>query len=93
MSSWLWRKILLSRDWFRRKFVSSIVDETTTSLWLDYWLLDGQRLCDLMPFRVLTYTGLSWNIKVSDIIKRDTYAFPSGSLKLQPIWDSITFNP
>jgi len=37
-----------------------------------YWLLDGQRLCDLMPFRVLTYTGLSWNIKVSNIIKRDT---------------------
>jgi hypothetical protein len=72
VSSWLWRKILLSKDWFRRKFVSSIVDETTTSLWLDYWLLDGQRLCDLMPFRVLTYTGLSWNIKVSDIIKRDT---------------------
>ena len=72
MSSWLWRKILLSRDWFKRKFVSSIVDKTTTSLWLDYWLLDGQRLCDLMPFRVLTYTGLSWNIKVSDIIKRDT---------------------
>jgi hypothetical protein len=46
-----------------------------------------------VPFRVLTSSGLLWNAKVLDIIEGDTWAFPSGNLELQPIWDSITFNP
>ncbi|KAJ6940685.1 hypothetical protein NC651_006728 [Populus alba x Populus x berolinensis] len=39
-----------------------------TSLWLDYWLPDGRRICDLLPFRVISSTGLPWNAKVADII-------------------------
>jgi hypothetical protein len=35
-------------------------------------LPDGQQLCDLVPFRVLTSTALSWNGKVSGIIDKDT---------------------
>jgi hypothetical protein len=72
VSSWSWKKIILSRDWYKGKFVSSISDETTTFLCLDYWLPDEQQLCNLVPFRVLTSTTLLWNGKVSDIIDKDT---------------------
>ena len=76
---------LTCRDWWKWKFVFSIDDMTTTSMWLDCWFLDGQQLCDMVPFRVLPSTGLLWNPKVIEIIEEDTWAFPSGSLELQLI--------
>jgi len=55
-------------------------------------LPDKQRLCDLVPFKVLTSSELSWNVKESDIIEEGTWVFPLGSPEFQSIWDSITFN-
>jgi hypothetical protein len=66
-------------------FASCIGDDSLTSLWLDYWLLDGHRLCDLFPFRTLSSTILSWDAKVADIIKDGGWDFPLGSQDLQQI--------
>ncbi|KAJ7009360.1 hypothetical protein NC653_000125 [Populus alba x Populus x berolinensis] len=55
-----------------------------TFLWLDYWLPDNKRFCDLFPFRVLSSTGLPWDVKVSDIISDGRWAFPPGHPDLQP---------
>lgn len=92
-SFWSWRKILQSRNWCKGLFTSCIGNGRDTSLWLDYWLPDGRRVCDLMPFRVLSSTGLPWNAKVADIISAGRWSFPSGHLDLQPIWNSILFHP
>jgi hypothetical protein len=45
-------------------------------LWLNYWLLDGRRSSDLLPYRTLSSARLPWNAKVSDIIKGDRWKFP-----------------
>ncbi|XP_044481548.1 uncharacterized protein LOC123208252 [Mangifera indica] len=90
--SWAWRKILMSRDWCRGLFVSCIGNGRDTSLWLDYWLPQG-RLCDLFSFRVLSATGLTWDAKVSDIIRDGLWAFPYSCSELQQVWDSIRFFP
>ncbi|KAJ6941863.1 hypothetical protein NC652_007817 [Populus alba x Populus x berolinensis] len=92
-SSWSWRKILQSRNWCKGLFTSCIGNGRDTSLWLDYWLPDGRRICDLLPFRVLSSTGLPWNAKVADIITSGRWSFPSGHQDLQPIWHSIHFHP
>ncbi|KAJ7009371.1 hypothetical protein NC653_000135 [Populus alba x Populus x berolinensis] len=59
--------ILQSRNWCKGLFTSCIGNGRDTSLWLDYWLPDGRRICDLLPFRVISSTGLPWNAKVADI--------------------------
>ncbi|KAJ6983827.1 hypothetical protein NC653_026594 [Populus alba x Populus x berolinensis] len=93
ISSWSWKKILQSRSWCKGLFTSSIGNGMDTSLWLDYWLPDGKRICDLLPFRVLSSTGLPWNAKVADIIIAGRWSFPSGHQDLQQIWNSIPFHP
>ncbi|KAJ6925333.1 hypothetical protein NC651_009871 [Populus alba x Populus x berolinensis] len=93
ISSWSWKKILQSRSWCKGLFTSSIGNGRDTSLWLDYWLPDGKRICDLLPFRVLSSTGLPWNAKVADIIIAGRWSFPSGHQDLQQIWNSIPFHP
>jgi hypothetical protein len=60
-------------------FVSCINNGTTTSIWLDYWLRDGQQICDLLPLKVLSSIGLSWDAKVLDIMKEGTWALPSNN--------------
>lgn len=50
-------------------FISCIGDGATTPLWLDYWLLDEKQFCDLLSFRVLHSSRLTWDAKVLDIIK------------------------
>jgi hypothetical protein len=74
-------------------FTSCIGNGKSTSLWLDYWLPDARRFCDILPFRVLNSTGLPWNAKVSDIISEGRWSFPTGHLDLQTIWNSIHFQP
>jgi len=74
-------------------FVSCIGDGSLTSLWLDYWLLDGQCFCDLFPFKTLSSTGLFWDAKVIDIVEDGGWDFPSGSKDLQQIWDCIKSHP
>ncbi|KAJ0008203.1 hypothetical protein Pint_30736 [Pistacia integerrima] len=91
-ASWAWRKILLSRVWCRGLIVTCIGDGRDTMLWRDHWLPQGP-LCDLLPFRTLTSTGLPWDARVSDIIRDGFWDFPSGSSDLQHIWDSITEQP
>ena len=44
----------------------------------DYWLSDQQRFYNLLPYRMLSFTGLPWDAKVLDIIEQGTWAFPSG---------------
>jgi hypothetical protein len=70
-------------------FTPCIGNGRDTFLWLDYWLLDNKRVCDLFPFRVLSSTGLPWDAKVSDIILDGRWAFPPGHSDLQPVWNSI----
>ena len=53
-SSWSWRKILQSRRWCKGMFTPCIGNDRDTFLWLDYWLPDNKRFCDLFPFRVLS---------------------------------------
>jgi len=65
----------------------------STSQWLDYWLLDGRWLYDILPFRVLSSIGLTWNVKVLDIILKGVWAFPTGHQDLQLFWNSIRFYP
>jgi len=84
---------LQSRDWCRGWFIAGIGDGTSTSLWYDYWLLEGKRLIDILPLRTLTSMGLSWTAKVSDIICRGQWHFPVSQPALQVIWDSIHFQP
>ncbi|XP_031260174.1 uncharacterized protein LOC116118323 [Pistacia vera] len=91
-ASWAWRKILLSRVWCQGLIVTCIRDGRDTMLWRDHWL-PHSLLCDLLPFRTLTSTGLLWDARVSDIIRDCLWDFPSGSANLQHIWDSITVQP
>ncbi|XP_031255913.1 uncharacterized protein LOC116113894 [Pistacia vera] len=91
-ASWAWRKILLGRVWCRGLIMICIGDGRDTTLWRDHWLLQGP-LCDLLPFKTLTFTGLPWDARVSDIIRDGLWDFPSGSVDLQHIWDSITVQP
>ena len=91
-ASWSWRKILLSRNWCRGKFVSCIGDGKNTSLWQDFWLPQGP-LCDLFTFRSLTSTGLPSDARVADIIEDGNWVFPEGGLELESIWDSVTIRP
>ena len=91
--SWSWRKILQSRNWCKGLFTSHIRNGMTIFIWLDYWLPNGRRLCDLLPFRFLSTSGLIWNAKVSDIISNGRLVFPSGYQDLQPIWNSIIVHP
>jgi hypothetical protein len=65
----------------------------TTFLWLDYWLLNGRRLCDILPFRMLSTPELPWNAKVSDIITNGRLAPPPCHQDLQQIWNSINIHP
>lgn len=92
-SSWSWRKILQSRSWCKGLFTPCIGNGRDTFLWLDYWLPDNKRFCDLFPFRVLSSTGLPWDAKVSDIILDGRWAFPPGHSDLQPVWNSILSQP
>jgi hypothetical protein len=82
-SSWSWRKILQSRSWCKGLFVPLIGNGMTTFLWLDYWLLNGRRLCDILPFRMLSTPELPWNAKVSDIITNGRLAPPPCHQDLQ----------
>ncbi|XP_031248848.1 uncharacterized protein LOC116106632 [Pistacia vera] len=91
-ASWAWRKILLSRVWCRGLIVTCIRDGRDIMLWRDHWLPQGP-LCDLLPFRTLTSTGLPWDARVSDIIRDGLWDFPLGNTDLQHIWDSITMQP
>lgn len=79
VSSWYWRKILLNIDWCRGRFILYIGDEIATSVWLDYYLLDGQWFYDLLPFKLISLIVLSWDAKVSDIIEEDTWCFSSSN--------------
>nr|TKR98083.1 hypothetical protein D5086_0000206310 [Populus alba] len=92
-SSWSWRKILQSRRWCKGMFTPCIGNGRDTFLWLDYWLPDNKRFCDLFPFRVLSSTGLPWDAKVSDIISDGRWAFPPRHPDLQPVWNSILSQP
>ena len=92
-SSWSWRKILQSRSWCKGLFVPLIGNGMTTFLWLDYWLLNGRRLCDILPFRMLSTPELPWNAKVSDIITNGRLAPPPCHQDLQQIWNSINIHP
>jgi hypothetical protein len=65
----------------------------STSQWLDYWLPDGRWLYDILPFRVLSCIGLTWNVKVLDIILNGVWAFPTGHQDLQLFWNSDRFYP
>ena len=91
-ATWSWRKILQSRESCRSFFITQIGNGSSTSLWYDYWLPDGKRLIDLLPLRILTSTGLSWNSKVSHIIHDGGWNFPNIPA-LQPTWNTITFTP
>jgi hypothetical protein len=64
-----------------------------TFLWLDYWLPNGKRICDILPFRQLSKTGLTCDAKVSSIISEGRWTFPVGQPELQLIWNSIQFFP
>jgi hypothetical protein len=92
-STWSWRKLLLSRTWSKGYFVPFIGNGRHTFLWLDYWLPSGRRLCDLLPFRLLSSTHLPWNAKVAEIISEGIWAFPEGHVDLLLFWNSITFLP
>ncbi|XP_061955562.1 uncharacterized protein LOC133677489 [Populus nigra] len=83
-STWSWRKLLLSRTWSKGYFVPFIGNGRHTFLWLDYWLPSGRRLCDLLPFRLLSSTHLPWNAKVAEIISGGIWAFPEGHVDLLP---------
>jgi hypothetical protein len=65
----------------------------STFLWLDYWLPNGRRLCDILPFRMLSTPELPWNAKVSDIITNGCLAPPPCHQNLQLIWNSIHIHP
>ncbi|XP_031249755.1 uncharacterized protein LOC116107604 [Pistacia vera] len=56
-------------------------------------LLSRGPLCDLLPFRTLASTSLPQDARVSNIIRDGLWGFPSGSVELQYIWDSITMQP
>ena len=92
-ASWSWRKILLSRSWCRGLFSPKIGNGLQTFLWLDYWLPNGKRICDILPFRQLSKTGLTCDAKVSSIISEGRWTFPVGQPELQLIWNSIQFFP
>ena len=92
-STWSWRKLLLSRTWSKGYFAPFIGNGRQTSLWLDYWLPNGRRFCDLLSFRLLSSTNLPWNAKVADIISEGRWAFLEGHADLLPLWDSINFLP
>jgi hypothetical protein len=92
-STWSWRKLLLSRTWSKGYFVPFIGNGRHTFLWLDYWLPSGRRLCDLLPFRLLSSTHLPWNAKVAEIISEGIWAFLEGHVDLLPFWNLITFLP
>lgn len=89
---WSWRKILQSREWCRSLFINCIGNGSSTSLWYDYWLPDGNRIIDILPLRVLTSTGLSWTSMVSHIIHDGGWNFPDIP-ELQPTWNAINFGP
>lgn len=91
-ATWSWRKILQSRESCRSFLITQIGNGSSTSLWYDYWLPDGKRLIDILPLRILTSTGLSWNSKVSHIIHDGGWHFPNIPA-LQPMWNTITFTP
>ncbi|KAJ7009375.1 hypothetical protein NC653_000139 [Populus alba x Populus x berolinensis] len=92
-STWSWRKLLLSRTWSKGYFAPFIGNGRQTSLWLDYWLPNGRRFCDFLPFKLLSSTNLPWNAKVADIISEGRWAFPEGHADLLPLWNSINFLP
>ena len=91
-ASWSWRKILQSREWCRGLFTICIGNGSSTSLWYDYWLPDGQRIIDILPLRTLTSTGLSWTSMVSHIIHNGGWNFPDIP-GLQSTWGAINFGP
>lgn len=62
------------------------------ALLLNYWLPQGF-LYDIFFLQVLSITSLPWDAKVFDIIYNGLWAFPSNSLELQQIWDSICIHP
>ncbi|KAJ6925336.1 hypothetical protein NC651_009874 [Populus alba x Populus x berolinensis] len=88
--SWSYRKIIQSREWCRGWFTTAIGNGSSTSLWFDYWLLEGKRLIDEYSMRTLTATGLSWTAQVSDIIKEGQWDFPQA---LNARLNSIPFQP
>jgi hypothetical protein len=51
--------------------IACIGNEEATSLWYDYWLLEGRRICDFLPYRIFSSTGLPWNAKVVNIIDKE----------------------
>ncbi|KAJ6978394.1 hypothetical protein NC653_026709 [Populus alba x Populus x berolinensis] len=90
--SWSWRKILQAREQCRGRFLSCIGNGLSTSLWFDYWLLEGKRIIDVISSRRLTSTGLCWNARVSDIIQGNHWVFPQLP-ELQSTWAAISFHP
>lgn len=87
--TWVWRKILQSREWCRGDFTAKIGNGRHTSLWHDYWLPGGQRISDLVSPRLLSHTGLRWQATVADVIHNGDWMFPSSGERLQAIWNTI----
>ena len=64
------RRFFSTKIGVEESFISCIGDETTTNLWLDHWLLDGQQFYDLFPFKMLTSIRLSWDAMFSASLRR-----------------------
>ncbi|KAB5534038.1 hypothetical protein DKX38_017124 [Salix brachista] len=92
-TSWNWRKLLQVRELVRGSFTVKIGNGEDTFLWLDYWLPDGKRLCDMFSPRELSHTGLAWEAKVSSIVSGNQWDFPSDYGPLQVAWQTIPFHP
>ena len=80
-----WRKILQCRELCRGLITTRIGDSAAPSLWYDYLLPQGQRICDLLSHRIMATSGLGWNAKVSNIINGSNWAFPPGHQNLSSI--------
>lgn len=74
--------------------VKAIGNGRDSHLWMDYWLPEGKRPCDLLSLRQLTGTGHPWNAKVSDIIEGNIWNFPlSPDEDVQRMWNLVSFQP
>ncbi|KAJ6331428.1 hypothetical protein OIU76_009914 [Salix suchowensis] len=91
--TWSWKKILQGREFCRGLFRCIIGNGELTSLWYDYWLPNGKRICDLASSSEIRQSNLHQGAKVADIIHGSQWVFPQSSQSLQAIWNSISFFP